>query len=250
VSKPVPSQRYGPSLRATDPWLRGKPSQGKQHQLLSEDEKARLATLASIVRFKKNERIYREGESAGMVFNIISGVVGIYKKRSKTDRHIVAFLSAEDIFGLAEEGQYVNSAFALNSVTAYCLPVPALRRLLSSDAGLDVHVIVKLCQELRQAQRQALIVVQKNATTRLAMFLSLQEHLQSSRNELTTEIYLPMDRTAIAEYIGLSLATVSRAFRALADTALISHRNRRHIKVVDRKAFEKLAKFSVEETSD
>jgi len=82
------------------------------------------------------------------------------------------------------------------------------------------------------------------------MFLSLQEHLQSSRNELTTEIYLPMDRTAIAEYIGLSLATVSRAFRALADTALISHRNRRHIKVVDRKAFEKLAKFSVEETSD
>ena len=177
MSKQVSSQRYGPSLRATDPWLRGKPSQGKQHQLLSEDEKARLATLASIVRFKKNERIYSEGDSADMVFNIISGVVALYKQRSNAVEHIVAFVTAEDIFGLAEEGRYVNSATALTSVTAYCLPVPALRRLLSSDAGLDLHIIVKLCQELRQAQRQAFIVAQKNATARLAMFLSLQEHL-------------------------------------------------------------------------
>ena len=59
-----------------------------------------------------------------------------------------------------------------------------------------------------------------------------------------------MDHTAIAEYIGLSLAAVSRAFRALADTGVISYRNRRHVKVVDRRAFEKLAKFSVEGTAD
>ena len=250
MSIPASSQHSGPSLRAIDPWVRGKPSKGTQHQLLSEDEKARLATLASIVRFKKNERIYREGESADMVFNIISGVVGLYKQRSETDRHIVAFVSAEDIFGLAEEGQYVNSATALTSVIAYCLPVPALRRLLLNDAGLDLHIIAKLCQELRQAQRQALIIAQKQATPRLAMFLSLQEHLQSSRNELATEIYLPMNRSAIAEYIGLSLAAVSRAFKVLVDTGVISYRDRHHIKVGDRRAFDKLAKFPIEEIAE
>ena len=198
---------------------------------------------------KKNECIYSESQAADAVFNIISGVVALYKKRSRTVLHIVAFVTAEDIFGLAEQGQYVNSATALTNVTAYCLPVTALRRLLSNDAGLDLHIIAKLCEELRQAQRQAFIIAQKHATSRVAMFLSLQEHLQH-RDELTTEIYLPMDRTAIAAYIDLSLAAVSRALRVLADTGIISIRDRRHVKVVNRRTFEKLAKFSVNETAD
>ncbi len=69
-------QIHGPAIRGADPWAA---SAGKMRQLLSEEERARLAVLASIVRFKKGEEIYREGQRADAVFNIITGVVKAYK---------------------------------------------------------------------------------------------------------------------------------------------------------------------------
>ena len=73
------------------------------------------------------------------------------------------------------------------------------------------------------------------------MFLQLQEHVQTDGGGHAAEIYLPMDRTDIADYVGMSLAAVSRGFRDLATRRIIRVRDRRHMKIVDRKAFEKLA---------
>src|SRR5664279_6622082 len=98
---------HGPAIRGVDPWAA---SAGKMRQLLSEEERARLAVLASIVRFKKGEEIYREGQRADAVFNIITGVVKAYKTASDGSEHIAAFLFPDDMFGLCEEGRYTNSA--------------------------------------------------------------------------------------------------------------------------------------------
>ena len=73
------------------------------------------------------------------------------------------------------------------------------------------------------------------------MFLELQEHLQRANGEATTEIYLPMDRSSIAGYLGLTLAALSRAFRTLILKQVISSRNRQHVKILDREAFNRLA---------
>ena len=73
------------------------------------------------------------------------------------------------------------------------------------------------------------------------MFLELQEHLQTSGESSTAEIYLPMDRKDVAEFVGMSLEAVSRGFRDLAARRVIRIRDRRHIKVVDRGALESLA---------
>jgi CRP-like cAMP-binding protein len=234
------SRPGGPAIRAIDPWLSGKFSAGKSRQLLSEEERARLATIASIVRFKKGEKIYSDGKPAEAIFNIISGIVKVYKSAANGGEHIAGFLYPQDLFGLSEEGRYTNSAKAITPVTAYALPVPALRRRLSKDAELDFHLIAKLCHGLREAQRHALLLAQRHASSKLAMFLQLQEHVQSEKGALT-EIYLPMDRSDIADYVGMSLAAVSRGFRALAAQRVIKIRDRRHVKVIDRKMFEKLA---------
>ena len=53
-------------------------------------------------------------------------------------------------------------------------------------------MIVKLCEELREAQGRALRLVRRRATTRLAMLLDLQQHLQVVRDAPAHEIYLPM----------------------------------------------------------
>ena len=106
------------------------------------------------------------------------------------------------------------------------------------DAALEFHVIAKLCHELRQAQHHAFVLASKHTVSKLILFLQMLEHLQADRNEATNEIYLPMDRSDIAEYVGSSLSAISRAFRALAARGILKARNRRHIKIIDRPAFE------------
>ena len=229
---------HGPAVRALDPWS---PSAGQMRQLLTDDERARLAVMSTIVRFGKDEIIYREGDPADAVFNLNSGVVTAFKKAPDGSEHVVAFLLADDLFGLAAEGLYTNSTKALTSVTAYRLPVTALRSRLTKDAELEFHVMCKLCQELRQAQRHAFLLSQRSAVTKLAMFLQLFEQLQIAKGEPTAEIHLPMDRSDISEYIGMTLAAVSRAFRTLTTRGIINVRDRHHVRIVDRNGFEKIA---------
>jgi len=229
---------HGPVIRALDPWTA---SAGRMRQLLTNDERARLAVMSSIVRFKKDEIIYQEGDRADAVFNLNTGVVTAYRKAPDGNEHVVAFLFAGDLFGLSAEGLYTNSTKALTAVTAYRLPLTALRNRLTKDAELEFHVICKLCQELRQAQRHAFLLSQRSAVTKLAMFLQLFEELQIARAELATEIYLPMNRSDIGEYIGVTLAAVGRAFRTLATRGIIRVRDRHHVRIVDRSGFEKIA---------
>jgi len=69
----------------------------------------------------------------------------------------------------------------------------------------------------------------------------LLDQLQAANDGSTNEIYVPMDRSDIAEYIGTAPAAVSRAFRVLTAHGILQTRNRRNVKVIDRDDFEKLA---------
>ena len=149
-------------------------SNEKMDRFLSDDERDRLTAIASIVRFKKGAKIYQEGDRTNEVFCIISGVVKTYKAPPDESEHITAFLFRDDVFGLSEEGRYTNSAKAIAEVTAYRLPISALRNRLLSDADLGWHVIRKLHQDLGQAQRHSFILTRKHALSRLAMFLQLR----------------------------------------------------------------------------
>jgi CRP/FNR family transcriptional regulator, anaerobic regulatory protein len=231
----------GPAIRAFDPWMEGTRSPGKMHQLLSNDERARLAVIATVVRFKKGDEIYRAGDRAEAVFNIISGVVKAYQQGPNGTEQIAAFLFPEDLFGLAQEGRYANSIKTLTPVTAYHIPITALRSRLLADAALEFHVITKLCQELRQAQRHAFLLANKRTLSKLAMFLQMLEQLQAAKGDATNEIYIPMDRSDLAKYVGTSLAALSRAFRTLTMRGILQSQDRRHVKVIDHGAFDVLA---------
>jgi CRP-like cAMP-binding protein len=74
------------------------------------------------------------------------------------------------------------------------------------------------------------------------MFLELQEHLQmTDSGKAASEIYLPMDRSSIASYLGLTPAALSRAFRMLVSRQVIFCRDRHHVKILDREAVNRLA---------
>jgi CRP/FNR family transcriptional regulator len=230
----------GPAIRAVDPWLPGNRGHHRTHQLLSDGERARLAVISSVVRFKKGAEIYHAGGDADAIFNIISGVVKVYTQGPANDELVGAFLFSEDLFGLAQEGRYVNSTKAVTPVTAYRIPIGGLRSQFSTDAALEFHVIAKLCHELRQAQRHAFVLACKHTVAKLTLFLQMLAELELAKGEPVNEIYLPMSRSDIADYVGASLAAISRAFRTLTTRGVLQVRNRQHVKIIDQRAFEKL----------
>lgn len=234
----------GPCIHAIDPWVPGKSGTNNRDQLLSADARAHLAKIAVIVRFKKGERIYAEGEPADAAFNVISGVVSASRAIGGA-RLVTSFLYPGDIFGLSREGNYTSTIEALTPVAVYKMPMLAVRRMLTKDADLSVDVVIKLCEELRESQRHAIFLSQKRATKRLAMFLGLQESLQIAKGDSASEIYLPMDRSKIAGYLGLTQSALSRAFQTLASRRIISMRDRRHIKIIENNAFNRLADMSL-----
>ncbi len=228
----------GPSIAATALWGSSK---GKKAQLLTDEERAQLSVIASVVRFRKGTQIYHEGDHAGAVFNIIGGVVKAYRALPDETERIGAFLFADDLFGLAQEGKYVNSAKAVTAVTAYRLPVSALESRLPKNAALEFHVICKLCHELREAQRHAFLLGHRDALVKVAMFIQLLEHHQAAKGESTNELYLPMSRSDVADYVGMSLESVSRSFRTLASRGVISFKNKRNAKIEDRAQLDTIA---------
>ena len=155
---------------------------------------------------------------------------------------MVAFLFPDDLFGLAAEGAYVNSAAAVTAVVAWRLPVAALEALLRRDPTLEWHILVKLCHELREAQQRALILSRRRALIRLAMFVLMLARWQEARNESETDIYLPMTRSDIADYLVLTLAAVSRSFRVLQRRELVRFNDRRHLRIVDRARLQDIAR--------
>lgn len=234
----------GPVIYAVHPWRPGGPHKRLRHQLLSDDERAQLVRISSIVRFAKGGRIYDQGEPAAAAFSIISGAVAAYHIRPDGS-HIASFFHVGDLFGLSEEGRYSNMTKAITPVVAYKMPMLALRRILDHNPALDVNVIVKLCEELREAQRHAFLLVQRRATTRLVMFLDLQRHLQIARFSSGHEIYLPMDRSSIAAYLGITLPALSRAFRSLVSKRIVATRDRHHVQITDKNAFNRLLNAAV-----
>jgi CRP-like cAMP-binding protein len=231
----------GPSIAAADLWGY---SGGKRTHLLTDEERAQLVVISSVVRFKKGTRIYRQADRADAVFNIISGVVKSYRTLRDGTEHIAAFLFPDDVIGLAEDGRFVNSAAAVTGVTAYRIPVAALQTRIRNDAGLEFHVICKLCHELREAQRHAFLLSKHHALAKVAMFLQMIENYETAGSGRTAEVYLPMSRSDIADYIGTSLETVSRSFRALVSRRVITLRDRRHVKINSRSQLEGIASQS------
>jgi CRP/FNR family transcriptional regulator len=209
--------------------------------VLTDEQRAQIAGISSLVRFQKEQEIYRQGDCADAVFNIVTGVVKSYRSLPDARRHIVGFLFPDDLIGLAEEGFYVNSAKAVTVVSGYRIPATALEARLRKDAGLEFHILCKLCHELREAQHHAFILSRHGAPAKIALFLQTLENYQAARGEGAEELYLPMSRSDIGDYVGMSLEAVSRSFRALASEGVIAFRNRRHVKIIDRPRLNNIA---------
>ncbi len=219
----------GPSITAPALWT----SVGGAGFPLTAEDRAMLASVATVTRFRKGDRIYEEGIAASSVFNIISGIMKCYRSQDHKRQYVVGFLLPQDILGLAENGRYVNSAEAVTAVTAYRIPASVFEARLRTSVTLDFRVIGKLCRELRNAQDHALLLSRSRAVVKLALFIKMFGARQAEAGLPAGEVYLPMTQADIGGYINVAPEVVSRSLRELARCGAVAVRDRRHVAITD-----------------
>jgi CRP/FNR family transcriptional regulator, anaerobic regulatory protein len=229
------SSNDGPSLRAI-PFGEN----GGEAKHLSRRQRLQLQGISTQLQLPARMILYREESAAHWVFIVSKGVVKTFRDLPSGRRRGLAFLFPDDVFGLAENGHYVNNAQSVTPVTLYRIGVDALTDLLLRDSELHLFFLCKLVDELRQSLRQTIIVGRRDAAGRIAMFLRMLEH-RSHDDRRRSGIAIPMTRSDTADYLGLSVETVSRASRALERHRIVTFAGVHAAKIVDRSRFEKLA---------
>ena len=225
----------GLSLRAV-PFLAG----SEPVDLLSDAQRQQLVRLATVLTFPARTIIYRAGAPADSVFIIGKGVLKSFRDLPSGRRRIVLFLCAGDLFGLAKASRYVNTVQTITSAQLYQLDVHAVTELFRRDAELQLQFLCKTFHVLREAQHHSIIVGRRDAVGRLAMLLYLLQKQNAPKNG-DRDIPIPMTRSDIANYLGLSLETVVRATRELKSQGIVEFVDRHHGRIIDRRRFEALA---------
>jgi CRP/FNR family nitrogen fixation transcriptional regulator len=191
-------------------------------------EEADLHTFSVPLNFSRNSEIFAEGEAAGYVYKIVSGVVRVSKLLSDGRRQISAFHLPGDMFGFEVDDIHHVSAEAIGPVKVLAFKWQSLVSDTSSS-GFVHELLNRTMIGLRQTQDHLLLLGRKNALERLAAFLIEMAHRTGSEHSLQ----LAMPRHDIADYLGLTLETVSRMFAELKDAGIIKLESARQISVLD-----------------
>ena len=192
--------------------------------------------LAGIpVAYDRNAEIYGEGEEADYVYRVISGAVRTYKVLNDGRRQINAFYLPDDFFGLELGEEHTWSAEAIVASNV----IMVKRSLVLSASERDGEVARQLWSmtagELNGARNHALLLI-KSAQERVAAFL-----LEMSRRLAGADaVELPMGRQDIADYLGLTIETVSRTLTQLENTHAIELIASRQIMLRNRSALSRL----------
>jgi CRP-like cAMP-binding protein len=196
------------------------------HRETSEPE----AFLPSSVpmKFGRNAEIFAEGETAGYVYKLVSGVVRISKLLPDGRRQISAFHLPGDMFGFEVDDIHHASAEAIVPVKAVAFKWQSLLSATASS-GFVHELLNRTMIGLRQTQDHLLLLGRKNALERLAAFLMEM----AGRSDSSDVLDLAMPRHDIADYLGLTLETVSRMFAELKEAGIIRLESARRVHLVD-----------------
>jgi CRP/FNR family transcriptional regulator len=165
------------------------------------------------------QTIIVEGDPIRNCYRILSGGVRLYKAIADGRRQVIDFLVPGDSFGLIGRRCYPYSVEAISPTTLVRYPRIRIDAAVKSDPVVAMRLFELACLELERAQRQMLLLGRKSADEKIASFLlALAERLNKSDKDL---LHLPMSRQDMADYLGLTIETVSRTFSRLRREGLI-----------------------------
>jgi len=196
---------------------------------------AAMATIGSQMKFGAGAEIFGEGEPAEYVYKVVTGAVRTCRILSDGRRQIGGFHLPGDVFGLEIGDEHQFSAEAINRVTVVAVRRGALVSLAERDCDAARELWAVSERELRRVRGHMLLFV-RSAQQRVASFLLEM----SKRLAATDAIELPMSRQDIADYLGLTIETVSRTMTHLVSEQAIVLPSSRRIVVRNAAALRRL----------
>lgn len=187
------------------------------------------------IPFGRGVEIYGEGEPAEYVYKVISGSVRTYKMLNDGRRQIAAFYLPGDVFGLEPGDEHTFSAEAVSQCSVLVVARSAVTALAAKDVAVARQLWSLTAYELQKMQDHVLLLI-KSARERVASFLVQM----AARMPEAKEIDLPMSRRDIADYLGLTIETVSRMLTQMESHATIALPTSRRIVLRNRGLLDRL----------
>jgi len=173
---------------------------------------------ASETFYAKDEEIYRQSEPADRIYEVIRGAVRSYNVLSDgRRRQICSFHLPGDVFGLEIGLHYRFTTEAIEDTAVRVVRRHSLEYVAATDARVARDLLSMTAVTLRHAEDHMLLLGRKCAAERVAAFLLEMD----KRLAGTGMIALPMHRRDIADYLGLTLETVSRELSHLRDEGVL-----------------------------
>jgi CRP/FNR family nitrogen fixation transcriptional regulator len=195
-----------------------------------------FAVLGAVMRFEHNSEIFGEGEPAEYFYKVVKGAVRTYKLLNDGRRQISAFHLTGDIFGIDAGLEHRFTADAIADTTVLVIKRATLMALANRDSEIASCLWSQATGDLLRAQDHMLLLGRKNAHERVASFLLEMAGRETARESVD----LPMSRQDIADYLGLTIETVSRTLTLLENESAIALPTSRRILLRDPAALRRL----------
>jgi CRP/FNR family transcriptional regulator, nitrogen fixation regulation protein len=186
--------------------------------------------------YGRDEEIYGEAEEAEFVYKVVSGAVRTYKLLGDGRRQIGAFHLPGDLFGFESSARHRLSAEAISDSVVLLCKRSTLERLAARDIEVARQLWAITARSLDHAEDHMLLLGRKTAAERVASFLLEMD----ARMQVSGAINLPMTRRDIADYLGLTLETVSRIVSQLQADGTVALSSARQIRVQKRSKLQEL----------
>jgi CRP/FNR family nitrogen fixation transcriptional regulator len=171
-----------------------------------------VSTHGIATTLAKGDELFAEGDDAEFFYKVVSGTIRTDKLLSDGRRQIDAFHLAGDIFGMETGAEHRFSAEAVGPAKVIAYRRCALQTLAQRDPALGNQVVASMMCSLERAQNHMLLLGRKTAQEKIATFL-----LDIARRTTKTDSFeLPMQRSDIADHLGLTIETVSRTLSEFA----------------------------------
>lgn len=197
---------------------------------------AALDRLGTVITLGREEALFLEGDPAVSYFKVVKGAVRSCKLLADGRRHINDFFLPGDFIGFDADESYAFTAEAVGDATL----VRYVRRKVDALAWQEPQIaksLVKIMRDSLGAARERMTLLgHMTAMERIASFI-----LTMADRSKDGSVTLPMTRTDIGDYLGLTMETVSRAFSQLKSEGVIEQKNTHEIAIADRDALEELA---------
>ena len=201
-----------------------------------------LVRGGSTITVPRNRTVYFEGDPAEFCYRVIAGTVRICKETEDGRRQIAAFPTNGDLFGWSAPERYGYSAEAVTEVTLQRWHRHSIEEAIIGDAEAGHRMLSVLFEQLGEAQMHLLVLGRLRAGERIAAFL-LSRTARYERDVGRAErVPLPMARKDIADYLGLTVETVSRTMHGLKQRGIIDFAAGEGVSIRDRDALDLISR--------